>query len=47
MAASMIAYGGAFSSKYRMHLEKHWEKELTTLNITHTPNVRMVTFLLN
>ncbi len=41
----MIAYTGPFTAEYRTRMEKSWENKLKQLNIPHTENISMRTFI--
>jgi len=45
IASGMISYSGPFTSTFRKALEKSWIKKLDELQILHTENVSMSSFL--
>ena len=41
VAAGMVAYSGAFTTEYRLSLEKTWWKWISELGIPHSKEVTM------
>lgn len=45
VSAGMVAYSGPFTSGFRADLESLWVQALDDLNISHTQNIKMTSFL--
>jgi dynein heavy chain len=41
IGAGMLAYGGAFTAKYRMSLEEHWRAEAVKRGLAILPDISM------